>query len=290
MHRRPAHCPDPDCRYGQPETAPPDFFTHKGSYQTKHDRLAVPRYRCRACKKTFSSRQSDATAGQHKPHVNEQLAKLLSSGVTQRRAAKLLGIDKVTVARKFVWLAERARQAHAAALADGRLKTGYVQFDEMETFEHSKLKPLSIALAVRHKTGEIIGARVAVMNCHGKTAALSQKIYGLRADTRRFACKDVMECVKLVAKPKITIASDQKTAYATYILAALPHATHRAHLGRAKARNAHDPLFRLNHTAAKIRADLSRMARRTWSTTKRAERLQDHLDIYIAYNNGYDLS
>jgi hypothetical protein len=37
-----------------------------------------------------------------------------------------------------------------------------------------------------------------------------------------------------------------------------------------------------------IRADLSRMARRTWSTTKRAERLQDHLDIYIAFNNGYE--
>lgn len=160
----------------------------------------------------------------------------------------------------------------------------------METFEHSKLKPLSIALAVRHKTGEIIGAKVAVMNCHGHMAARSQAVYGLRPDTRRFACRDVMESIKLVAKPKITIASDQKAAYVAYIHAAMPHAIHRAHLGRAKARNAHDPLFRLNHTAAKIRADISRMARRTWSTTKLAERLQDHLDIYIAFNNGYDLS
>jgi hypothetical protein len=44
------------------------------------------------------------------------------------------------------------------------------------------------------------------------------------------------------------------------------------------------------HTAAKIRADLSWMPRRAWSTTKLAERLQHHLDIYIAYNNGNDLS
>lgn len=95
-----------------------------------------------------------------------------------------MGINKVTVARKFAWLAGQARQAHRAALASGQLNASYVQFDEMETIEHSKLKPLSIALVVRPKTGEIIGAKVATMNCHGHMAALSQKVYGWRLDRR----------------------------------------------------------------------------------------------------------
>jgi hypothetical protein len=41
----------------------------------------------------------------------------------------------------------------------GELKTSFVQFDEMETFEHIRPKPLSIAIAVRAKTGEIIEAQ-----------------------------------------------------------------------------------------------------------------------------------
>lgn len=50
-----------------------------------------------------------------------------------------------------------------------------------------------------------------------------------------------------------------------------------------------DKMFTLNYTAAKIRNDLSRMARKTWVTTKKAEMLQAHLDLYIAWNNGYKI-
>ena len=38
---------------------------------------------------------------------------------------------------------------------------------------------------------------------------------------------------------------------------------------------------------AKLRADLSRLARKTWSASKKAACLQDHLDLYVAFNNGY---
>ena len=199
--------------------------------------------------------------GRTGPSVNDPLAKLLSSGVTQRRAARIMGINKVTVARKFAWLAGRARHAHAAALTGGRIQTSYVQCDEMETFEHSKLKPLSITLALRAKTGEIIGAQAATMNCHGHMAALSQRVYGWRYDNRHIACRDVLTSIKAVAKPRITIATDGKSTYPSLIHGALPHAVHRSHVSRVKVRGARDPLFRLNHTCAKLRADISRLAR-----------------------------
>jgi len=99
MFSRPPHCPNPACLHHH--TPPADFFINRGSYKTKHDRQQVPRYQCKACKKTFSSRRFSPTYRQHKPQVNETLGNLLSSGVTQRRAAIVMGINKVTVARKF---------------------------------------------------------------------------------------------------------------------------------------------------------------------------------------------
>lgn len=204
-----------------------------------------------------------------------------------RRAARILGINKVTVARKLAWLADRARQAHTAALASGRFLTSYVQFDEMETFEHTKLKPLSIALAIRAKTGEIISARVATMNCHGHMASLSQKIYGWRNDTRPIACREVLTQIRAIAKPRVTVATDGKSTYGGLIRGVIPGASHTSHVNRVALPGARYPLFRLNHTCAKLRADVSRLARKTWSASKCLRGLQDHLDIYIAFNNGY---
>lgn len=109
---------------------------------------------------------------------------------------------------------------------------------------------------------------------------------------------NVLKAVGAVAKSPLMVATDGNKAYGPVIKAALPHAKHEVHVGgrdkhqqqppQSKGKRVFDPLFRLNHTCAKIRADLSRMARRTWATTKRTWALQYHLDLYIAYNNGYD--
>lgn len=55
----------------------------------------------------------------------------------------------------------------------------------------------------------------------------------------------------------------------------------------ANRKNQYDKLFAVNHTAAKIRHDLSRMTRKVWVTTKKVEMLQAPLDLYIAWTNGY---
>jgi len=48
-------------------------------------------------------------------------------------------------------------------------------------------------------------------------------------------------------------------------------------------------MWRLNHTCAKLRHHLSRLKRKTWATTKKMEFLQMHLDLFIAYQNGYEI-
>jgi hypothetical protein len=217
-----------------------------------------------------------------------------------RRCAKVLCLDRKTVGRKLVWLARRARKKHADVLKSGDVASSYVQFDEMETFAGNRMRPLSIALAVRAKTGQIIAARVAAMNCHGPLAAKAASLYPNRIDTRDRARTNVLKAVGKIANSRITIATDGNPAYRPVIRTVLPRARHEVHVGgrtkkiqqqqqppQKKGKKPFDPLFRLNHTCAKIRADLARMARKTWATTKRMWALQYHLDLYIAYNNGY---
>ena len=46
-----------------------------------------------------------------------------------------------------------------------------------------------------------------------------------------------------------------------------------------------DPIFSLNHTCAMLRANLSRLIRKTWCTTKCIHRLYAHLVLYAEYHN-----
>jgi len=214
-----------------------------------------------------------------------------------RRASRLLRVSRRTVERKARWLAQQARKAHAEFLASSPKLTSYVQIDEMESYESSKLKQLSISLAVRPKTGQILAAEVASMPCHGVMASTSRKIYGHRPDGRMEAFRRALESVRKVAKDSITIATDGRDTYRPPIRELIPNAVHSAHksvkvpkMERPLSEGRWDPLFRLNQTIAKLRADLARLGRQTWSASKTAAALADHLAIYIALNNGYSVT
>ena len=73
----------------------------------------------------------------------------------------VLGVNRKTVIRKFLFLAALTRQFHKAYVQKGLLPTHHAQFDEMESFEHTRLKPVTIAVVVNAKSGEIIDAKVA---------------------------------------------------------------------------------------------------------------------------------
>ena len=46
-----------------------------------------------------------------------------------------------------------------------------------------------------------------------------------------------------------------------------------------------DPLFSLNHTCAMLRANINRLFRKTWCTTKKKEGLERHLAVYMDFHN-----
>lgn len=277
-------CPNSNCENNQNPSK--KFYIKKGFYKTKYNHQPVPRYQCKSCGKKFSSHTFRDTFKQHRPDINITVFELYSERMSLRAISDHLRVNIKTVVRKLEYLAVKSRIKHQQVIESGGIKTSYVQFDEMETFEHTKLKPISIAVAIRAKTREIIGLQVAEMNCKGHTAELSRSIYGWRNDTRKEACQSVMELVKKCSKESLTVATDGKRAYPNAINEVIPHANVESKK-RSSKKGGYDTLFSLNKVCANLRKDISRLARKTMITTKNKNKLQMHLDIYIAFNNGY---
>lgn len=285
MNIQPTFCPNPECE--NHAGSPDKFFWSKGTFTPKCRGHALARYQCKLCKATFSNRTFTQDQYQKRSDINRMLSRLMSAGVTLRDSAWILETTYKTVCRRAAWLADRAREAHEASLASGEHETSYVQFDEMQTFEHAKAKALTVALAVRHKTGKILSAKVGRIPANGKLAAVGQALYGWTVNESPQACAAALAQVAVAARPNATVACDGATTYPNLIWTAMPLAGVLANPAPATA-GGFDPLFKLNHACAKIRAKVAVMARRTWSTTKSRFKLQDKLDIFVAVHNGYD--
>lgn len=286
-------CPKFQCLCNEKRPKTGHFESH-GRFYRKSDSRIVYRWRCTSCKKTFSQATGHPCFGQNKRRVNWPLYRLLCSGVSLRRAAKLLRVHRTTVVRKFRFLADQARLNQSKFLKrfEGDVRLTEIQFDDMETFEHTKFKPLSIAIAVSSRR-YILGAEVAQMPAKGLLAKRARVKYGFRPDLRPKAWASLFRGLQAIASERVILKSDQNPHYPSPLRKAFPHATHQTVkglrgcvVGQGELKNTcWDPLFALNHTAAMLRANMNRLFRRTWCTTKKPWGLKDHLAIYIDYHN-----
>lgn len=286
-------CPDSRCfaDFTGPKSR---RVVRRGSYFRKSDGQRIRRYFCLRCRKTFSSGTNNPCYRQKKRKLNHRLNLLLNSGVSQRRAAKILSATRKTVARKFRFLADQARRNEAKWKEElKRYPLDFVQFDDLETSEHSKCKPLSVALAVEPRSRKILGFEVSQMPAKGHLAKIAYRKYGPRPDERAQGWNALFQSLKPITKPTATWLSDQNPHYPAHLKRHHPESTHACVKGRRGCiagqgelkKIGFDPLFSLNHTCAMLRANLNRLFRRTWCTTKTRQGLIDHISIYVAYHN-----
>ena len=263
-----------------------------GHYVRKDDAQTIQRYRCMACLKCHSSATHTPTYRQKRRRLNRLVEMDIASSTSQRRIAIKHKCDRKTVARKIVFLAEQARIKTADWLQRQPL-FDHVQWDELITFEHTRLKPVSVAVmsSVQHRC--IVGFGVAQIPATGVIAERSREKYGRRINRSGAMRRRVLAEVKDKLTDCVLIESDEHPRYAQEIKQAFPNATHvqyrsvRGSLtgqGELK-RTGYDPLFSINHTLAMMRDNIKRLARRTWCTTKRMDALNDILAIYMHYHN-----
>lgn len=263
-----------------------------GKYYRTSDRKHVRKFRCLRCLRYFSRASRHACLNQNKRHLNETIRKLLCSGVSQRRIAKLLKISRTTVTRKLIFLGAQA-QVKLKEINLQWPKAEIMEFDDLETFEHTKFKPLSILLAVEHRSRRILGFEVSQMPAKGKLARLSRKKYGPRPDRRAQGREWLFRRIKPFVHEEALIKSDENPHYPVSVRRHFSKSIHEVHKGQRGSivgqgelkKVRFDPLFSLNHTCAMLRANVNRLFRKTWCTTKKPERLTAHLAIYALFHN-----
>ena len=208
-----------------------------------------------------------------------------------RRAAKTFHLNRKTVARKLVLLGFISEyELNRRNLQ--RPKAEVIEFDDMETIEHTKCKPLSITLAVESDTRRILGLEVSSMPAKGLLAQKAKK-YGFRPDERAIGRALLFKRLKKLIHEEAVIKSDSNPHYPRDVLKHFPKAKHITFEGKRGSNGGQgelkkvpfDPIFSLNHTCGMFRANVNRLFRKTWCTTKRPDRLRAHLMIYAHYHN-----
>jgi transposase-like protein len=268
-----------------------------GSFVRKSDQRIIQRYICNHCRHVFSDATFQECYRQKKRRINPRVLELLCSGVSQRRSAKLLKVTRVTIARKLIFLANKVRRINLEDFQKIEIVREF-QFDDLETIEHSKCKPLSVTMAVEKSTRRILGFEVSSMPAKGHLAKIARKKYGNRPDHRAQGREKLFTHLKPKVHAIALIESDQSPHYPESVKRHFPEANHQTTLGGRGAiagqgelkKLKFDPLFTLNHTFAMLRANINRLFRKTWCTTKVPLRLKDHIELYVYYHNNVLLS
>lgn len=219
----------------------------------------------------------------------------MGSAVCLSRAGRILGLNAKTVARKLLHLAAQSESAHRKRMgsraAGGKIKEIYL--DEMITYEHTRCKPIAVAMIVTADR-EILAFSVEPMPAIGKhLRAISIKKYGKRPNFRARGIKKCLRAVAAIVAEDVRVITDEDRSYARLVSAILPGAQHKTHpsrraviAGQGELKDKRfDPLFAINHTFAMCRAFMSRLVRRTWANTKKLEWLRAHLWVYADLHN-----
>ena len=263
-----------------------------GRFHRFDDAQSIQRYRCKTCAKCHSSATHVPTYRQKRRRLNRLIEMDIASSTSQRRIAIKHGCARKTVARKVLFLAQEARKKSAQWL-EKNAPFNSVQWDELITFEHSRLKPLSVAVMCCTRTRCIIGFGIAQIPASGQIAKRSVEKYGKRPDLSSSMRKRVLKSVKRYVSPTAAITTDEHPRYAAEIKKEYPgmiHTQYRSVRGSLTGqgelkRTGFDPLFNINHTLAMMRDNVKRLTRRTWCTTKKTDCLDDVLAIYMHYHN-----
>jgi transposase-like protein len=279
-------CPNVACAF-------PLNYVRDGYFRRNDDSKVIQRLRCKSCGCRFSNATFSDAYRQKKRRVNFTLLKFLSSNMSQRRSALLLGVDRRTVARKLPYLAERCRRLNQKHLKKFAGRIHNIQIDDLITKENSKLKPLSVSIAVDENRRTILALEVSKIPAFGHLSKFAIKKYGKRKDEHFDGLKRLFEAITPIVCPEVLVKSDEHQRYPGFITAYLPKAKHLSFpsergciAGQGELKKVKfDPLFIVNHTCAQLRGSVNRLIRKTWCTTKDPERLKDHLDIFMYFHN-----
>ena len=290
---QPPRCPYRPCsNHLEPKV---DAFLHHGHYHPKCRPHPVPRFRCRACRHTFSRQTFRMDYRDHRPDLNARLFRSIASGLGLRQSSRNLHLSLRCTELKFRKIARHLRRLNLNLRSELPGNASF-QLDEFETFEGRRnTRPLSVPVLIEKTTQFIVWAESATIRPRGtmtkaRRAALAEDEarFGRRRDcSRRSLRRTLARAAALVStRQKVLFETDKKSSYVelareTFGRDRLVHERTSSRLPRTVA----NPLFPINHTEAMARDLMGRLRRESWLVSKARRYLDLGLHVFMAYRN-----
>jgi hypothetical protein len=172
-----------------------------------------------------------------------------------------------------------------------------MQFDDLITKEVTKLKPLTVTVAVDVERRFILAANVAQIAAFGHLSETSVRKYGKRKSEHIKVLDKTFKSLRDIVHKRALIESDEHKNYDQVVRNYFPKAEYKQYksekgciVGQGELKKVkYDPIFKIDHTLAMMRDGISTLVRRTWCVTQDPKRLQGHLEIFMYYYNKYYL-
>lgn len=283
-------CPNTTCKVHQQSI----FQKKDGYYFREDDARFIQRFQCKICRKKYSTATFKLDFRQKKRRWNQDIRRDYTAGKSMNRMVGHFNLHPKTIERKIHYLAEKARRSQKKLLQKmSQNQISEIQFDDLIASIHTKLKPVSISVVIDPAQRVILGAKVAEIPAFGKIAEISRKKYGRRQNLHSKTLDRLLfELQKNIAN-NCLFKTDQHNKYPELIRKNYPKARHVTYkgekatvagFGEMKLRS-FDPLFQINQILAMLRANINRLFRRSWNTSKTQSSLQNHIDIFVDYFN-----
>jgi transposase-like protein len=290
MRFRPPRCPYEGC----PQHADPRarFWIRHGYYQPRCRRRPIPRFRCRACRRTFSRQTFRHDYRDKRPHCNATLFWSLASSSGLRQAGRELELGVGSVQRKFRKIARTCRGLHrnlCPALPPGRT----FLLDEEETYEKASIRPLTMPVVIEKETYFVVATMAGPIRRLAAPGTARRRRQE-RDEARRGPRRDRSRaCVRATLRAlggrlrggELTLLSDEKASYRTLGAEVFGEAVHHVTTSSRMVRSEFNPLFPINLTLAMTRDNCGRLHRSSWLVTEKRRCLQLHMHVFTAYRN-----
>ena len=291
---QPPRCPNRACpMHRAPQ---PRFFQCCGSYRARCRADAVPRFRCKHCRRGFSRQTFRQDYRDRRPECNGLLFRLLVSGVGLRQAGRWLRLGVHAVQHKFRKLAHAMRRLDRNLLQELPPGRRYL-LDELETFEHSSILPLSVPVLIEHDSLAVVAAGVAPIRRVARIGSRRQRwlsrheqSHGRRKDRSVRSLRRILGRLRRRLRGhRAVLVSDRKQVYASLCRGLLRGQVEHERVSGELPRTTYNPLFRINLTDAMLRDNNGRLRRRSWLVSKTAACLRRQLALFTAYRNWHRL-
>jgi transposase-like protein len=295
----PPHCPNPECRnYSHPAST--DWYQKRGHYPT-YVSGPVPRFRCKSCRKGFSSRTFSIDYYAKKKVSYLFIYTQINSGAGIRNIARNLEVRDSLVTNRIHRMARSAILVSQMILDRLPFREDLV-LDGIQNFCGSQYFPDNTTILVGKDSQFVYDSDYATIRRSGRMTLEQKKRRAELEMTSRASSKALEHSFARLAAlivtrrpeghPPLILYTDEKSDYSRVLWNhpafrdLMFSGRWRHHMTNSKdGRNTRNPLFAVNYIDREIRKDIAGQARETVQFPRNVSNAMLKMNLYLFDHN-----